>query len=131
MYEPAFAKKISQAERQDGEIDIITTEDLKPGRITQARPTNSWQFEAINVTNFAFVVSTTYAWKANNLVVDPQTQRRTRVDAVFNPDQKTYESVVGYACKMVILFGHLLPTRPSFRKTSCLGSCVQVLMTYN
>ncbi|RYF48420.1 MAG: peptidase, partial [Cytophagaceae bacterium] len=85
VYEPAFAEKISQAERQDDVIDVITAEDLKRGRITKSQPTNSWQFEAINVTDFAFAVSNNYVWKAASLIVDPQTQRRTRVDAVYNP----------------------------------------------
>jgi len=112
VYEPAFAEKISQAERQDDVIDVITAEDLKRGRITKSQPTNSWQFEAINVTDFAFAVSNNYVWKAASLVVDPQTQRRTRVDAVYNPDHKTYESVVGYASKTVAQMSNHFPGLP-------------------
>lgn len=112
VYEPEFAKRIKQAEQSDSVTDVISVEDLKAGHITRNKPVNTWQFEANNVIDFAFAISNHYVWKASSIVVDLTTNSRTWVDAVFNPDHKTYLPVVGYSRKTVDLISHYFPAIP-------------------
>jgi len=51
-------------------------------------------------------------WKAASPVVDSATGRRTRVDAVYNPDHKDYTPVIDYARKTVDLMSHVFPHWP-------------------
>ncbi|OOQ60030.1 M1 family metallopeptidase [Mucilaginibacter pedocola] len=112
VYEPEFAGRIAKAELSDSVVDVITTEDIKAGNITKKNSTNTWKFEATNVTDFAFAVSANYVWKASSIMVDPKTKRRTRVDAVFNPDHKSYWPVVNYARKTVEQISYHFPGLP-------------------
>lgn len=107
-----FCKRIQQAEQSDAVTDIIDSTDLKKGNITANNPTNTWRFEADNVTDFAFAVSNHYIWKASSLVVDKATGRRTRVDAVFKPSQKDYYEVIHYAVATVKAMSFIFPAWP-------------------
>jgi hypothetical protein len=73
---------------------------------------NTWKFAAMDVTDFVFAVSNHYLWKASSLVVDPATQRRTRVDAVFNPAHKDFYEVVDFARKTVEGMSYRFPAWP-------------------
>jgi hypothetical protein len=112
VYEPAFADRIAKAELQDDMIDIISITDIERGHITKNRRLNTWKFEAINVTDFAFGVSDHYVWRASSLKVDARTGRRTRVDAVFNPKHHTYHPVAGYIRKTVQQMSYHFPGIP-------------------
>lgn len=112
VYQPKFAALIDKAGVSDSVINIITPADIKAGNITRNSKLNNWKFEADNVTDFAFGISNHYVWKSTSLVVDPATQRRTRVDAVYNPEHKTYEPIIGYARKTVEAISYKFPQVP-------------------
>nr|WP_067055408.1 M1 family metallopeptidase [Mucilaginibacter sp. L294] len=112
VYQPKFAKRITQATNSDSVTNIITAADVKEGNITRANQTNTWKFEAKNVTDFVFAISNHYVWQASSVLVDPQTKRRTRVDAVYNPEHKAYEPVIDYARKTVELISYKIPGVP-------------------
>jgi hypothetical protein len=109
VYEPEITGRIHKAELSDSTIDIITAKDLSKGHVTKNEAINTWRFEAKNVTDFAFAVSNNYIWKSSSIIVDKKTKRRTRVDAVFSPEHKTYLHVVDYARKTVELISYQLP----------------------
>ena len=112
VYNPKFANLISKASQDNGVIDIITEADLKAGDITKKNKTNTWIFEADNVVDLAFATSNHYVWKASSLVVDPVTKRRTRADAVFNPEHTTYLPVINYARSTVETISYQFPRVP-------------------
>jgi hypothetical protein len=112
VYEPKIAERIKNATNSDSITNIITVSDIQSGVITKANSTNTWSFKAENVTDFAFAISNHYIWKASSVVVDPATKRRTRVDAVYNPQHKTYEPVINYARKTVELISYKIPGIP-------------------
>lgn len=112
IFEPTFFERIKRAEGSDKTVDIITPEDLKQGHITQDKPTHTWFFQAKNVTDFAFAISNRNVWKASSIVVDPNTKRRTLVNAVFSPNHASYTSVVSYARKTVELMSYQFPAVP-------------------
>ena len=112
VYTDQYIKRIQEAERNDKVTDIITEDDLKAGNISPHNPTNTWQFEADSVTDLAFAISDHYLWKSSSVVVDPKTNRRTRVDAVFNQNHKDYYAVIDYARKTVENMSYVFPKWP-------------------
>ena len=60
----------------------------------------------------AVAVSNHYVWQSSSLVVDKATGRRTRVDAVFNPDHKDYFLVASDARKTVESMSYSFPKWP-------------------
>lgn len=107
-----YVQRLEQAARQDSVTDIITDTDLKAGNITTPGTSHTWKFEADTVTDFVFATSNHYIWKAASLVVDPKTGRRTRVDAAFNPQHKSFYNVINYARKTVEAMSYTLPRWP-------------------
>jgi hypothetical protein len=112
VYTDRFIKRIQDAERNDKVTDVITVDDLKAGNISPKNATNTWRFEADSVTDLAFAMSDHYLWKSSSLVVDPKTNRRTRVDAVFNENHKDYFEVINYAWKTVESMSYVFPKWP-------------------
>lgn len=112
VYTDRYNKRITDASLSDKVTDIITDDDLKQGNISPKNPTNTWKFEADSVTDLAFAISNHYVWKASSLVVDPKTNRRTRVDAVFNTNHKDYFEVINYARKTVEAMSYTFPKWP-------------------
>jgi hypothetical protein len=112
VYTDQYVKRIADAEASDKVTDIITDSDLKEGNISPRNPTNTWKFEADSVTDIAFAISNHYLWKSSSLVVDPKTNRRTRVDAVFNTKHNDYYAVIDYARKTVESMSYVFPKWP-------------------
>ena len=112
VYIPKIANKIKKASETDSVIEVITEADIKAGNITRKNSTNTWKFEADNVTDLAFGTSNHYVWRSTSVVVDPVSKRRTRVDAVFNPEHPTYVPIIGYARKTVAIISTKFPGIP-------------------
>ncbi|SEB15329.1 hypothetical protein SAMN05443550_112141 [Pedobacter hartonius] len=112
VFSPAIAEKIALAEKVDSVVNVITPADLAAQRITTKQDLNTWKFEAEKVTDFVFALSNHYLWKSSSLVVDPKTNRRTRVDAVFNADHKDYYEVIDFARKTVESMSYQFPKWP-------------------
>ncbi len=109
VYNAPYAKRIRDAEKSDSVIDIIAQNDIAEGNISKGNKVNTWKFEADNVTDFAFTVSNHYLWKSCSLIVDAKTGRRVRADAVYNPNHKAYNPVIGYARKTVEAISYKFP----------------------
>lgn len=112
VYNPQVVQRIHAAENNDGITKVIDTTDLQNGSITAQHTTNTWRFSADSVTDFVFATSNHYVWYASSLEVDPTTKRRTRVDAVFNPEHKDYFRVIDFARKTVELMSYTFPAWP-------------------
>ena len=112
VYNSKIAGRIIAAGKSDNVTDVITDADIKAGDITTKGTSHTWKFEADSVTDLAFATSNHYVWKASSLVVDPKTDRRTRVDAVFNPDHKDYLPVIDHARKTVEAMSYKFPNWP-------------------
>lgn len=106
--------RLELAQQSDSIINIITTGDLQNGHVTNKNKdsVNTWIFEARNVVDFSFSISNHYEWKSTSVMVDSISKRRTRVDAVFNPDHEVFLPVVSYARKTVELISHYFPKIP-------------------
>lgn len=107
-----IAERLAKAEKEDAVVDVIDDKDLANKEVTADHAYNTWKFEAKNVTDFVFATSDHYLWKSTSLVVDPQTGRRTRVDAAFNPIHKDYYEVIDFARKTVHAMSYTFPKWP-------------------
>ena len=112
VYASQIAQRINEAEKNEGITKVIDTTDLKAGNITVQNATNTWKFKADSVTDFVFATSNHYVWYASSLIVDKSTKRRTRVDAVFNPQHKDYFEVIDFARKIVESMSYVFPAWP-------------------
>ncbi|MES2419199.1 MAG: M1 family metallopeptidase [Bacteroidota bacterium] len=112
VFEKSIARKLELAEKSEITIDVIDSIALARQAVTSQKPFNTFKFNAKNVVDFAFATSNHYLWKANSLVVDPQTKRRTRVDAVFNPKHKDYYEVIDFARQTVAAMSYRFPKWP-------------------
>lgn len=105
-------QRIDEAETKDGVVTVIDSFDLARRDFIHRADSNTWKFQASDVTDFVFAVSNHYCWKSSSLVVDPVTHRRTRVDAVFNPAHKDFYEVVDFARKTVEGMSYRFPAWP-------------------
>lgn len=112
VLQPVYHQRLQQAEQKDGFVNIVDTTDLGVAITKKAVAFNTWRFEAAEVPDFVFAVSNHYVWQSSSLVVDPTTQRRTRVDAAFNPKHKDYFHVVSDARKTVEAMSYRFPAWP-------------------
>ena len=112
VYTPKIAARITEAASSDKVTDIITPDDQTTGTVTTPGTSHTWKFEADSVTDLAMAMSNHYQWQASSLVVDPLTKRRVRVDAVYNPDHKSYIPVINYARKTVETMSYTFPKWP-------------------
>ncbi|MBV7530077.1 M1 family metallopeptidase [Chitinophaga sp. sic0106] len=112
IYQPKFLERIAAAEQHNDIIYIIDSTDLKQGNLTKNKTANTWQFQAQHVTDFAFAISNHYLWQAASVEVDPRTKRRTRVDAVFNPEHADYFEVAHFTRATVEKMSYNFPRWP-------------------
>ena len=112
VFQKEIVTRISNAEKNNAVVDVITDQDLAGKKVTQPNAFNTFKFEAKNVTDFVFALSDHYLWKSTSLVVDPKTKRRTRVDAVFNPKHKDYYEVIDFARITVESMSYKFPKWP-------------------
>lgn len=112
VYQPDMASKLALASCSNAVTDLVSTDDLKEGKITRPGAVNTWHFKAGNVTDFAFMASDHYVWKCASVIVDSASRRRTRVDAVFNPAHQHFEPVIQYAKRTVELISCKYPGIP-------------------
>jgi hypothetical protein len=104
---------LQSAEKNDAIIYVIDSLDLLNKNFTNhSSATNTWLYEADDVTDLVFACSDHYLWQSTSLVVDKATGRRTRVDAAWNPKHRTYASVIDEARKTVDAMSFRFPKWP-------------------
>lgn len=111
VFSKPVADRLRLAERVDSVVNIISKADLERFSVTN-KGQNTFKYEAKYVPDFAFAVSNHYLWKSTSVLVDSSASRRTRVDAVFNPEHKDYYEVVDFARSTVHAMSHVFPKWP-------------------
>lgn len=107
-----YCQRLAAAEQEDQLRFIIDSTEIKAGAITAQKPENTFRFAAQQVTDVAFAVSDHYVWESGSLVVDSTTGRRTRIDAVFQPQHFDYYLVGSDAWKTVAAMSYKFPRWP-------------------
>jgi len=104
-------QRLQEAEKNDAIITIVDSTEFTTAT-NHGNTTNTWLYEASDVTDFVFACSDHYMWHSTSLVVDKSTGRRTRVDAVFNSKHKDYFTVINDARKTVEAMSYNFPKWP-------------------
>ncbi|MFZ1262442.1 MAG: M1 family metallopeptidase [Chitinophagaceae bacterium] len=108
---PTSYQRLGLAEKNDAISTIIDSTEFTKAT-NHLGTTNTWRFEASDVTDFVFACSDHYLWYSTSLVVDSSTGRRTRVDVAFNPVHKDYFPVINDARKTVEAMSFHFPKWP-------------------
>lgn len=112
VFNPVIVKKYENAKVSDEVIRIITGEDYTNGSVTNPGKTNTWNFKAVRVPDFAFAASTGSKWDAVGLTVDPLTGRRVLISSVYPDSAVHYEDVAMIARNAVEYMSNELPGVP-------------------
>ncbi|MBK9570564.1 MAG: M1 family metallopeptidase [Chitinophagaceae bacterium] len=108
---PTSYQRLGAGRKNDAISTIIDSTEFTKAT-NHLGTTNTWRFEASDVTDFVFACSDHYLWYSTSLVVDSSTGRRTRVDVAFNPVHKDYFPVINDARKTVEAMSFHFPKWP-------------------
>ncbi len=94
ILQPNVAEKLNASFRSNDVTHIATLEDVTNKNVTLQNETNTWRWEAQNVSDMALGVSDTYIWDAGSVVVDTVTKRRSSVQSAYAASSKDFEQMV-------------------------------------
>lgn len=109
VLKPDYAKKLQTSFTSDSTIHIVSQADLDAKNITQQKETNTWIFEAKNITDVTTALSNHYVWDAASVVVDDATNRRTSVQAAFPDSSADFHHSVQFSRYALGWFSHHWP----------------------
>jgi hypothetical protein len=109
VFNKKYLQLIEKAGESDSVVNVITEQDLTAKTINKKKNFNTWIFEANDVVDVAFTTSNHYVWKSTSVMVDSATERRVRVDAVYNPTHTQYTPVIEYARNTVHAMSYTFP----------------------
>lgn len=101
IFSDKILERIASAKKSDQLVRVVTAEDIASNSILKADTENVWRFKASNVPDFAFGVSDSYVWDATSVEVDPATQRRVLVNAVYKVGSTAGENVAEIAQRSI------------------------------
>jgi hypothetical protein len=89
---PAIRERFERAVAGDEVVHVVTGADFGPGRATlgAAGETLTWRFHAEEVRDVAFAFSDHYLLDVTSGLVDPESGRRTIVQALYRPSANTW-----------------------------------------
>jgi hypothetical protein len=107
-----YYQKWLEAQQSTDVYSMIGKEDyLNPG-ITKENPWNTWQFKAMNVTDFAFGTSDKFLWDVVNVVVDSITGRMATFNAAYRVDSEDYYKMAELGKKVLTDYSTRIPGIP-------------------
>jgi hypothetical protein len=112
VYTASFAKKVEKAFKSDSITHLISANDYKNSSrlFNQTSKTNTWKFNANNVSEFAFAYSDHYLWDAVGL--DVPDGRRIRISTIYLKSSKHFNRVIHLARQVIHFFSYQLPDVP-------------------
>nr|WP_319401948.1 M1 family metallopeptidase [uncultured Carboxylicivirga sp.] len=93
--------RIALAKKSDTIVPILAKGDAQ-----KFVPGNNWQFEAQNVTDFAFGTSATYQWDATSVQLK---SKRVMTSSVYHSDSKLYHMVADFTKETVKYASEVYP----------------------
>lgn len=102
-------KKINNVSVLSGVNNIITQENREKKNVTLNR-TNTWNFIAKDVPDFAFAVSNTYLWDLKEIKLEnTESEKTVLVGAAYDRNSKDFYEVVDISCQSIELMSSHLP----------------------
>ena len=107
-----YLKRYREAFTSDNIVHIIDSAECTQNNITKSNATNTWEFKAFNVSDFAFALSDHYLWDATSLVVDTVSGRRIYIDAAYNKHSIDFYQVNKISRKTIEFMSYQIPGIP-------------------
>ncbi|MEO6949263.1 MAG: M1 family metallopeptidase [Ginsengibacter sp.] len=104
--------KIDNASKSDKIMHVIDSTDYLKNEVLKNGASGIWKFEAYNVTDFVFALSSHYLWDVSSVIVDSASGRRTTAEAAYNRIHLDYYDVADQAQKSVYYMSHFYPKYP-------------------
>ena len=119
VLQPNVAEKLNASFTSNDVAHIATLEDVTNKKVTIQNETNTWRWEAQNVSDMALGVSETYLWDAGSVIVDTITKRRSSVQSAYAATSKDFEQMVTFGKHSLDWFSRKFPGVPyPFPKTT-------------
>ncbi|GAA4795871.1 M1 family metallopeptidase [Olivibacter ginsenosidimutans] len=112
IFDKKLLRRLDTAEKSDTTLTVHQVDTLGSKSKFKPNAQHTFAFVADSVVDFAFAMSNHYLWKSTSLIVDSSSQRRTRVDAVYNPLHHDYAAVIDFARKTVHGISTVFPAWP-------------------
>ena len=91
-----YAARLKESFTSDSVLPIARSGDMRAGRVTAQRDTNTWRWTAGDITDMACAISDHYEWDASSVVVDENSGRRASVQAAFLDQAQDFHHMVEY-----------------------------------
>ncbi|NOQ27922.1 MAG: hypothetical protein GQ564_21375 [Bacteroidales bacterium] len=102
VYSKPVLDKIEKAKTANEIVKIVSKEDLNKKLLIG----NSWEFEAKNVTDFAFGTALNYLWDGTSVQLN---DKRVFVDVAYNPTSELYPKAIDIARRTVLYASNNFP----------------------
>lgn len=102
VYSKPIIDKIEKAKTTNEIVKIVSKEDLNKELLIG----NSWEFEAKNVTDFAFGTALNYLWDGTSVRLN---DKRVFVDVAYNPKSELYSKTIDIARRTVLYASNNFP----------------------
>jgi hypothetical protein len=79
-----FSNRLKKSYTSDAVIHIANEQEMKEGKVTLQNDWNTWKFEANNISDICFGLSSHYLWDAGSVIVDNKTNRRVSTQAAYD-----------------------------------------------
>lgn len=109
---PLVAKRYKTAMTSDTLVHMASAEEMKKGLVTRPNNWNVWKFEAKNICDVTFSLSSSYVWDAASVVVDQKTGRRSMVEAAYEASAKDFPQAVKWQQEALSWFSNNWPGVP-------------------
>ena len=112
VLQPAFAKRLAKSMTSDEVLHLATAADLAKKNITAQQPTNTWVWQATDISDVTLALSDHYVWDGASVIVDPATKRRASVQAAYADSTVDFRSSVKFSQNALGWFSRNWPGVP-------------------
>ena len=112
VLQPAFAKRLAKSMTSNEVLHLATAADLAKKNITAQRPTNTWVWQATDISDVTLALSDHYVWDGASVIVDPATKRRASVQAAYVDSTVDFRSSVKFSQNALGWFSRNWPGVP-------------------
>lgn len=112
VFTKKYYQKWLEAQESMEVYSMIGKDNYLDEDITRDNEWNTWQFRAEGVTDFAFGTSDKFLWDVINVVVDPESGRKTTFNAAYREDSEDYYKVAELGKKVLTDYSTRLPGIP-------------------
>lgn len=112
LLQERYADRYKRSLTSDELVNIVSKNEMAGKNVTVQNEQNSWTFTATAIPDMTFGISDHFVWDAASVIVDPQTQRRASVHAVYNDTAADFQQMVRYAGDALKWFSNNWPGIP-------------------